>query len=119
MEITVEELKSLIPEDFSGAIGLRGLYSNEQMGTLENSYVWIDGEMTDEKLNGTCALEVSANWEYDNENYIIKNLKYALESINEYGNGRVGVVIGDYEERGNDKNEIIISNAQLIKIYEI
>lgn len=66
---------------------------------LDNSYVWIDGEMTDEELDGTCAV----------------NLDDA-ELANNYFGEHVALIAGYSAERGTDLGEIIIRNAEVIEV---
>ena len=42
-----------------GYIGVRVQEDEFVLGEiLDNSFVWVDGEMTDEELNGTCAVKI-------------------------------------------------------------
>lgn len=52
----IEEIKDKY--DF-GYIGVRVQEDPFTLGeTLDNSFVWVDGEMTDEELDGTCAVKI-------------------------------------------------------------
>ena len=112
---------SLIGEDYEGPVGLRGLYENEGIGKLRKSYDWEDGNMLDEKLEGTCIVGLSSNWNdagYQDLESSIK--KFASEAI-KYGDGKVGLVIGKgYPDLGNDfwSNEMIFEKAKVIYIWE-
>lgn len=109
-------IDSIVGEDFEGAVGVRGLYENEGLGNLRNSVVWDDGEMTDESLDGTCAIGVSDNWD---DCDIEVEIKHLLEVLR-YGNGKIGLVVGEaYPERGNDwwSNEVIIKNAKVVFVW--
>lgn len=66
--------------------------------TLENSFVWVDGEITDEEIDGTCGIDIESK----------------------AGGGYFGAcmaIIGGYDaEYGEDDGEIIIKNAEVIAV---
>lgn len=66
---------------------------------LDNSFVWIDGEMTDEELNGTCAI-------------MLKDAKLA----NSYFGDHVAIIGSDSMEYGHDLGEIILSDAEVLEV---
>lgn len=66
---------------------------------LDNSFVWIDGEMTDEELNGTCAI-------------MLKDAKLA----NSYFGDHVAIIGSDSMEYGQDLGEIILSDAEVLEV---
>ena len=74
---------------------------------LESSYVWEDGETTDEVLNGTSGCEVNA-----------KNFdKMYSRFMKEYGSlGNVVLIAGNYYEYGMDDDEVIIRDAKVIAV---
>ena len=108
-------ISKMVVEECDGAVGFRGLYSNEGIGKIENSFVWNDGEMTDSRLDGTCVVglaEVFADG--------ITAKKSQMKEVFSYGDGMVGLVVGlPYPERGNDEwaNEMIIENAEVVYIW--
>ena len=109
-------ISKIVDDDFEGSVGLRGLYSNEGLGMLEDSFAWDDGEMTDFRLSGTCVVGLS---EYFADGLTEK--KSQIKEVFSYGDGRVGLVIGSlYPERGYDEwaNELIIKNAEVVFIWE-
>ena len=109
-------ISKIVGDDFEGSVGLRGLYSNESLGMLEDSFAWDDGEMTDFRLSGTCVVGLS---EYFADGLTEK--KSQIKEVFSYGDGRVGLVIGSlYPERGYDEwaNELIIKNAEVVFIWE-
>lgn len=80
-------------------VGVRVQEMPFELGEMDHvSKVWIDGEETDEELDGVCATDVN-------------NL-----SVNEYYGEHVAVVAGNYFEYGEDIGEIIIKDAQVIAI---
>ena len=108
-------ISKIVGENFEGSVGLRGLYVNESMGEMENSFVWDDGRMTDFQLDGTCVVglaEVFADG--------ITATTSQMKEVFSYGHGRFGLVVGSpYPERGNDEwaNEMIIENAEVVYIW--
>lgn len=83
-----------------GIVALRAQLEPFELGDLDhNSVVWIDGEETDEELNGACGLGVDD-----------------VELINQYFNDHIAIIAGDRYEYGNDAGEIIIEDAQVVKI---
>ena len=60
---TIQELMAELESGNYNYYGLRGAYESDleklDRGYLDRSYVWEDGEQTDEQLDGTCALGVS------------------------------------------------------------
>jgi len=66
--------------------------------TLEPSFVWVDGEITDEELEGTCGINIHSKASY----------KYF---------GACMAIIGGYDaEYGEDAGEIIVKDAEVIAI---
>lgn len=66
--------------------------------TLPPSYVWDDGECTDQQLDGTCAIDLRES----NADALIKSYGYAGEPI---------IIAGFYASHGEDRGEIIIRDA--------
>lgn len=83
-------------EDEYEYIGVRVQEREFEIGAIDHvSRVWIDGDETNEELNGVCATMVDA----------ISNLPY------EYFGDHVAVVCGNSAEFGEDVGEIIIEDA--------
>ena len=114
----IEFILEKIGEDYGGVVGLRGLYRQEKIGSLRDSRVWEDGNETDEELDGTSTVMISGNWCYDSGKVIRDNISRYAENVFAYGNGRIGLVIGDSGEGGEDIGEIIIRNAECIYIWK-
>lgn len=117
-ELLAKEITALVGEDFEGAVGFRGLYKTDNHEALEPSYVWDDGNYTDEQLRGTSAIMVSADWYYDSTENIVHYLKKYAELALQYGDGQIGLVVGEYENSGEDMGEILIKNARVINIWD-
>lgn len=100
------------------SIGLRGLYDGDNIGPLKPSYVWDDGNMTDDILPGTSCIVISPDIIYNSDSLSISNINTYASNVFCYGDGRVGLVIGEGCEGGNDNGEVIIYNAKLVHIFD-
>lgn len=90
--------------------GLRGAYQSDMdaanaNGYLNASYVWEDGEQTDEQLNGTCALGVN---DCMSESAIMERYERALAKYSEIGT--VLLIADKNQEYGNDEDEVILGS---------
>lgn len=90
--------------------GLRGAYQSDMdavnaNGYLNASYVWEDGEQTDERLNGTCALGVN---DCMSERAIMERYERALAMYSEIGT--VLLIADKNQEYGNDEDEVILGS---------
>lgn len=95
---TVEEMGL---EDEYEYIGVRVQEQEFEIGAIDHvSRVWIDGDETDEELNGVCATKVDA----------IVNLPY------EYFGDHVAIICGNSAEYGEDVGEIIIEDATVVAV---
>lgn len=93
----VEEINNEYAYDF---IGIRVQEKEFTLGeTLDNSFVWIDGECTEEELDGTCAIRLSDS-----------------KLANEYFGDHVAVIAGYYGTYGEDLGELIIRDAEVIEV---
>lgn len=66
---------------------------------LDNSFVWVDGEITDEELDGTCAVKLED-----------------AELAKGYFGDHVAIIGGNYMEYGQDLGEIIIRDAEVLEV---
>ena len=66
---------------------------------LDNSFVWIDGEMTDEELDGTCAVKLED-----------------AELAKGYFGEHVAIIVGESFTYGEDLGEIIIRDAEVLEV---
>lgn len=100
-------------------IGIRFDEHEYQMGDeLENSHNWVDGNWTDESLNGTCAVDIAEAWSYDSLDELKET---AIKRPNKNG-GYLGyeyIIAGVSSEIGEDECERIIRGAEVIGIIEI
>lgn len=126
--MTIEEIRKLISEAEYDYIGIRADDRDYQIGEVMNNshqlfqdpqyadfectellYPYIsDGPYTGfydgGELDGTCALEVSEN-----------NIEEIIEVVKSYGE-KTYLIGGNTMQYGNDKDEIIIRNAEVIAI---
>ena len=83
-----------------GYIGIRVSDNEFTKGEiLDNSFVWVDGEVTDEELDGTCAI-------------MLKDAKLA----NAYHGSHVAIIGSDSMEYGQDLGEIILRDAEVLEV---
>lgn len=66
---------------------------------LDNSFVWVDGEMTDEELDGTCAVKLED-----------------AELANGYFGEHVAIIGSNSMEYGQDLGEIIPRDAEVMEV---
>lgn len=62
------------------------------------------------EFDGTCAIGFNA----DDDESIAK----ALKQIKHYSGNYIHILGGDYAEGGNDRGELIISNAEVLGVYD-
>jgi hypothetical protein len=72
-----------------------------------NSYVWDDGEWTDEELDGTCCISLK---------YLAKLAPWARMA---YSGRKVWLIGSDYAEGGVDGGELIIKDAKILAVYDV
>lgn len=110
--ITIKQVKE-IANEVARAKGYRYIGVRVQDGargaevgkaTEHNSNVWIDGEMSEEKLNGLCA---------------IKARKYQINQIDRFSGyeGDTILILGSNEaQKGYDEGEIIMMTPVVLEI---
>lgn len=109
--MTVAELREMIDNnDWDIEYSRFGIRIQEQPFELRaidhNSMVWVDGEETDEELDGVCAIDLNA--------------PEAAESLN--GNGYFGshiaLIASNSYEYGFDAGEVILKDAEVLYIVK-
>lgn len=102
-----KEIKALYEElkmEYGANIGIR-VQENVPftVGPMDHvSHVWVDGEETDDELDGVCAISLSfPGWEH-------------LASM--YCGAHVALIAGDVAGYGDDAGEIILSDAEVIAV---
>lgn len=120
LEALLDKIVELLGEEFNGSVGLRGddyQYTDGQ--ELQDSRFWEDGIETSETLNGTSALLISADWQYDSYKQLLNNLKKHANKVFNYGDS-IYVIVGEPAMGGEDIGEIIIPSAKvLLKVGEL
>lgn len=99
----IAEIEKLMAEESGERIryGVRWDTRELNVGdTLPNSYVWEDGNKTDEELDGVCAIDLST-------------INRAI-SLPQY-KGNPYLIKGEYLETGNDLGEILLANAVVVR----
>ena len=66
---------------------------------LDSSFVWVDGKITDEELDGTCAVRLED-----------------AELANGYFGDHVAIIGSNSMEYGQDLGEIILKDAEVIEV---
>lgn len=81
---------------------------------LPNSYTWIDGLSTCEELEGVSAISISYDgWECEDIESDIKDLAPYL-SLGD----QIVLIGGAASYEGNDANEKVISNAEVLYVFK-
>lgn len=93
----IEEIKENSEHEY---IGVR-VQENEftEGESLDNSFVWVDGEMTDEELDGTCAVNIDD-----------------ARLANNYFGDHVAIIGSNSMEYGEDFGEIILRDAEVLEV---
>lgn len=81
-------------------IGIRVQEEEFELGSMDHvSKVWVDGDETDEELDGVCVIDINK-----------------LSGSDGYFGDHVAVVCGDRADYGQDYGELIISDAVVVEI---
>lgn len=104
-------------------IGIRHLTEDEDYKVgdyCRSSYDWdyendrSSYETDDpEELPGTCAYNTRIDPAWDDEEEVIGKIKNAISESSCYS-GKIAIIAGNYAEYGNDPEEIIIRDAEVI-----
>ncbi|MFA4974569.1 MAG: hypothetical protein WC683_18330 [bacterium] len=76
---------------------------------LPNSFVWVDGEIQDEELDGASGIRVRSEAE------IAQKLAY-VRSTYAFADRVIYIIGGNYASWGEDRGEIIIRNARVLRV---
>lgn len=117
--MTIEQLNELIEASGFTVIGLRVMTGGNVVSAgdrLENSSVWVDGECTNEQLDGLSAL----NLDFDGWEITESRLNEMLEIAKAYSllndNEQIVIVGGNDGYEGNDLHEVVIYDAHCIAV---
>lgn len=105
-----EALRKIDLDDLTDAYGYAGIRVQEETYGLSvgdtvthNSKVWIDGDETDEELDGVCAMNINA-----------------LDAIHGAYFGRCVLILGSNSaDYGEDAGEIIMQDAKVLAIINM
>lgn len=103
--------------DFFGVRAVEPKYAE----ALTDSSVWIDGKKTSEKLDGVSALDTRISYR-DDVDSVFNKLKTAIQysKLHYSIDGRKPFILyGNNAEGGNDTDEIVMKNAELLDIRKI
>jgi len=88
-------------------VGLRTVEDGHD--PLEESKVWIDGEITEDGVGGVCATDVDEFTAYAQHNMAEKNYRVGF-----YFGENTYIVAGNKSSYGDDLGEIVIEDAIVI-----
>lgn len=127
--MTAKELLKKVNEERYSVVAIRHLSDDENynIGDIcRNSYNWnyeydLSSYFTEEpeELNGTCGYSISEICNLDKEEVesAEKILSNGIESASTYS-GKTIVIAGYRYEHGNDENEVIIADAEVIGMID-
>lgn len=114
-----EQLNETIEQSGFTTIGLRVMTGGATIDVgdaLDSSFVWADGECTDDKLDGTCALDLEFDgWDIDEERFnkmMDQARQYSLLGDDE----QIVIIGGNDSYEGNDQDEVVIFDAECIAV---
>lgn len=93
----IDEIKENAEYEYIGVRVQEEEFTNGEI--LDNSFIWIDGEMTDEELDGTCAVNIDD-----------------ARLANNYFGDRVAIIGSNSMEYGEDLGEIILRDAEVLEV---
>jgi hypothetical protein len=107
--IDIDQIAHASEYDYVGFRVVNAANESYKIGDIVRpSRVWVDGEPTDEYLNGACAISID-------------KLAYAYDGYNEY-EGYIGdtiLVLGSNNaEGGNDPGEIVMIDAVVLDVVD-
>lgn len=105
----IEKAKAAIEADENHEIfAIRTQDVPFEMGQIEHkSLVWVDGEMTDEELDGISATVIDVN---DIERSLNRHSREG------YDGGHIAILAGGYSVPGEDAGEVVMENPDVIAI---
>ena len=101
-------------------IGIRFSDEEYKIGDdVENSHNWVDGDWTDEELDGTSTVNVAEPWSYDSLDELKETAIKRLNKAGRYPYDYAYLVAGTSSDYGEDTNESIIRNAEVVGILKL
>lgn len=84
---------------------------------LPPSFVWDDGDQTDEALDGTCAVEIEHTVCAESAEKIAEEIETSLKIARAYWGDRVTLIAGWYAQPGVDRQETVIRDAAVLAVW--
>ena len=101
-------------------IGIRFSDEEYKLGDdVENSHNWVDGNWTDEELDGASTVNVAEPWSYDSLDELKETAIKRLNKAGRYPYDYAYLVAGTSSDYGEDTNESIIRNAEVVGILKL
>ncbi len=101
-------------------IGIRFSDEEYKVGDdVENSHNWVDGDWTDEELDGASTVNVAEPWSYDSLDELKETAIKRLNKAGRYPYDYAYLVAGTSSDYGEDTNESIIRNAEVVGILKL
>ena len=101
-------------------IGIRFSDEEYKLGDdVENSHNWVDGDWTDEELDGASTVNVAEPWSYDSLDELKETAIKRLNKAGRYPYDYAYLVAGTSSDYGEDTNESIIRNAEVVGILKL
>ena len=101
-------------------IGIRFSDEEYKIGDdVENSHNWVDGDWTDEELDGASTVNVAEPWSYDSLDELKETAIKHLNKAGRYPYDHAYLVAGTSSDYGEDTNESIIRNAEVVGILKL
>lgn len=111
--MTTKEIKEILENTGFEYTGIRIVDEEYQIGeTVENSRVWLYDEPTDEILDGASCIRIS--WR-NSEEEIQNILDFSMET---YFGDHIYLIGGDSAEFGEDPEELVIRDAEVLAIVK-
>ena len=112
MKLTNEMIEKAIAaikaDEIHETFGIRTQDVPFEMGEIDHkSVVWIDGEITDEELDGVCATDIDPD-------DIVKSL--SRHANGGYEGEHIAILAGSYAASGDDPFEVVMENPDVIAI---
>lgn len=93
----IEEIKENSEYEYIGVRVQENEFTEGEI--LDNSFVWVDGEMTDKELDGTCAVKLED-----------------AQLANSYFGDHIAIIGSNSMEYGQDLGEIILRDAEVMEV---
>jgi hypothetical protein len=109
--------QDISPDDWEcDVLGLRVVdsdyrgYSYRVGRIVPRSWNWVDGDHTNERLDGTCCISLAR---------IANSVPNAVDDFGGYSGRRIWLLGGGWSSGGEDPGEIIIRDAKILKIIDL